>query len=984
MSDSQQDPVPAITPLGRQFVGRSREMDVLRAALAEAKNGRGQIAMLAGEPGIGKTRIAQELARHAESEGGRVLWGRCYEGEGAPPYWPWIEPVRAYILSTDAEKLRHQMGQGASIISGLFPEVTEILGELPAAPTLEPDQARFRLFDAITAFLKNAAVEQHLLFVLDDLHWADEPSLLLLEFLAQHISDSRLMILGAHRDAEVSPEHPLNRTLARLSRQEGFRRQLLEGLDEDDIGRFIAGETGFSPSPRLVSLVHAHTEGNPFFLAEVVQLLTERGDLIPDLAATDRLAIPQSVRDVIGQRLSRLSTGCNRVLNTAAVIGRGFDFSLLGVLDEDSNDNQLLGFVEEALMAKVVEEVPGEGDRYQFTHALVQQTLLENLSNARKVRLHARIGESLETMYGDKPENHAAELAHHFAEAAPVLGTGKLITYALMAGESALAAYADEEAVGHFAQGLKAKEISIEDDSPALDAETAALLFGIGRAQATIFRRGAAHNLTRAFDYYAEAGDAPKAVAVAAFPLAPGVGRQRITVLISRALELAPPDSLEAAGLLSRYGWALGQEVGDYDKALSSLNSALAIAQEKGDRFLEMSTRAYAAEVNFFSLRHQEVLNDGPRMRELAQQISNPQAEVAYRISALMAGSALDHSLEVDQLHIEKAEGIRNQSLLAGTLFINSAIAYTNGQMAVAKELTVRGLAEAPEYAPLLMTRTSLEYETGDAAQGGVYLERLLETVRHTRQGRSLEFAVVAQGVPLIAEITGNLEHLDAAATASESVLSYSNAAPFLAQLARSGLAVNMILTGNLLGIEKYYEALKAFQGIWLAWAGIDQVLGQICRATGRLDQALEHFEAALDRCRGSGHQTCLARLGIVYPGTLLDRGDDGDRELARALLDESMAVAEELGMGPLQEQLMRTRDRIPAARQGASYPGGLTQREADVIRLIAQGKTDREIAEELIISVRTVTTHVSNILNKTGAANRAEAASFATRQGLD
>lgn len=158
---------------------------------------------------------------------------------------------------------------------------------------MEPDQARFRLFDAITAFLKNAAAEQHLLFVLDDLHWADEPSLLLLEFLAQHISDNRLMILGAHRDAEVSPEHPLNRTLARLSRQEGFRRQLLEGPDEDDIGRFVAGETGFSPSPRLVSLVRAHTEGNPFFLAEVVRLLTERGDLIPDLAATDQLAIPQ-------------------------------------------------------------------------------------------------------------------------------------------------------------------------------------------------------------------------------------------------------------------------------------------------------------------------------------------------------------------------------------------------------------------------------------------------------------------------------------------------------------------------------------------------------------------------------------------------------------------------------------------------------------------------------------------------------------------
>ena len=205
--------------------------------------------------------------------------------------------------------------------------------------------------------------------------------------------------------------------MAQLSRQDGFHRHLLDGLDEDEIGRFIAGETGFSPSPRLVDLVRAHTEGNPFFLAEVVRLLAERGELAsdPDLGAMEHLAIPQGVWDVISQRLGRLSSDCNRVLIMAAVIGRGFDLSLLGVLDEESNDDQLLGFVEEALEARVLEEVPETGDRYQFTHALVQQTLLESLSNARKVRLHARVGEVLETLCGDLPGTHAAELANHFS-----------------------------------------------------------------------------------------------------------------------------------------------------------------------------------------------------------------------------------------------------------------------------------------------------------------------------------------------------------------------------------------------------------------------------------------------------------------------------------------------------------------------------------------------------------------------------------------
>ncbi|MCI0847217.1 MAG: AAA family ATPase [Chloroflexi bacterium] len=986
MSESQHNPIPPITPDGREFVGRSQEMDLLRSALAEAKDGRGQVVMLTGEPGIGKTRTAQELARHAEAQGARLLWGWCYEGEGAPPYWPWVVPIQSYVRHTAPDSLRAQLGPGMADIAGLVPEIAEKLGDVPPPTPVAPEQARFRLFDAVTSFLKRAAADEPILLVLDDIHWADEPSLLLLQFLARQIDDSRLMIVLTSREAEAAGSPAVTETLAQLSRLPAFRRHVLSGLAIGDVRRFFQVEAGQDPDADLVQSLHAHTEGNPFFLAEVIRLMASQGGTGEDGAGA--LGLPQGVRDVIGQRLRRLSDQCNTALTTASVVGREFDFRMLGIVMEDVSETELLALVDEALEAHLIEEAPGQGDRYVFPHALVQQTLLESLSSSRKVRLHARIGEVLETLYGGQPENHAAELAHHFSEAAPVLGTDKMVRYALMAGEKALAAFAHEEAMGYFTQGLEAKKITVDDDSPALDAETAALLFGAGQAQASTLRRGAAHNLTRAFDYYSGVGDAVKAVEVAEFPMAPGVGRLRVTGLISRALELLPPDSLEAARLLSRYGWALGQEVGDYDKAMAALNQALAIAQEQGDQVLEMSTRANSAEVNFFNLRHQEVLDDGPKMRELGRQVENPQAEVAYRISAIMAAYALGQKEDFDRLldsSVELAAETRDQTLLTGTLFVNSALAFTKGQWSLVRDLTDRGLAAMPAYPPLLLTRAMCEYECGDRVLGGEYLGRLLETARRSRQGTGLEFASVAQGIPLIAEITGSMEHLEAAARASNALLSFPSATPFLTQLARSGLALNMLLTGNISGIQDYYEALKPHRGQWLAWASVDQVLGQICRATGLLDRAVEHFESAMDVSRKSGYRAYLPRLGLLYSGTLLERRGDGDQEHAQTLIDEALVTAGELGMRPMLEQLTQLQDEIPATgRAAASNPAGLTQREADVIRLIAQGKTDREIAEELIIAIRTVTTHVGNILNKTGAANRAEAASFATRHGLD
>ena len=268
-----------ITTTANIFVGRDREMAELRAALDDAMSGQGRLVMLAGEPGIGKTRLVKELTSHADSLGARVLWGWCYEREGAPPYWPWVDALRTYIHGTEPSLLRRQLGSGAAPIGEMVPEVLKILDGVETAPKMEPDQARFRLFDAISGFLKRASEDLPILLVLDDLHWADRPSLLLLEFLAQRLEGNRILIVGTYRDSEAPPGSPLGESLGGLARVASFQRQQISGLLPEYVGKFVQGETGVTPPKPLLNAIHAHTDGNPFFLGEVVRYLAELGRL---------------------------------------------------------------------------------------------------------------------------------------------------------------------------------------------------------------------------------------------------------------------------------------------------------------------------------------------------------------------------------------------------------------------------------------------------------------------------------------------------------------------------------------------------------------------------------------------------------------------------------------------------------------------------------------------------------------------------------
>ena len=438
------------------------------------------------------------------------------------------------------------MGAGAADIAEVVSDIKDRLPDLKPPPQLDsPDQARFRLFDSITAFLKSASLKQPLVLVLDDLHWSDQPSLLLLQFLARELGNSRLLLVGTYRDMELSRQHLLAETLGELTRERLFQRVLLRGLSQQDVSRFIEVAAGVNPPAGLTEAVHTQTEGNPLFVTEVVRLLVQEGELTQESGNRESwtVRIPEGVREVIGRRLNRLSQRCNETLTIASVIGREFELRQLTPLVEDISEDRLLEVLEEALAARVIEELPQAVGRYQFNHALIQETLSEELTLTRRVRLHARIAETLEELYGENAEAHAAELAHHFAQAEAVAGGEKLVRYSQLAGERALAAYAWEEALSHFERGLLSRGVPLAGPEAAPDQKAAALLFGLARAQVAVLDRfemeTGVNNLRRAFDYYDEAGDVDQVVAVGSYPLtAAGARLVHDARLIPRALAL--------------------------------------------------------------------------------------------------------------------------------------------------------------------------------------------------------------------------------------------------------------------------------------------------------------------------------------------------------------------------------------------------------------------------------------------------------------
>ncbi len=453
--------------LRTRFVGRDKELAQVKAGLEAALSGRGSLVMVVGEPGIGKTRLSEELSVYARLRGAQVMFGQCYESEGAPPYIPFVEALRQYVAIRPPEALREEMGEGASDVAKLVSEVRAALPDIPHSKSQEPESERYRLLEGVTSFIVNASRANPLLLVLDDIHWADKPSLLLLQHLARRLSGSRILVVGTYRDIELDRRHPLSEVVAELRRERLYHRILLRGLDADGVHAMLESRAEHDVPRPFADVLHQQTEGNPFFLEEIVLNLLEAGAIQrvegrfvgdPSLIQEN---IPEGVREVIGRRLSRLGEATNEALTFASVLGREFDFDVLQALT-GMDEETLLASLEEALRVQLVEERRGPGGAaYRFSHALVRETLYGELSLARKQRFHLRAGEAIEKAHAGHLEPHIGHMARHFYEGNDPV---KAIDYSRRAGEGALRVYAWEEAIRHWETALELMEEQADND----------------------------------------------------------------------------------------------------------------------------------------------------------------------------------------------------------------------------------------------------------------------------------------------------------------------------------------------------------------------------------------------------------------------------------------------------------------------------------------------------------------------------------------
>jgi class 3 adenylate cyclase len=577
---------PLLASLGGPFfVGRDLEAETLLSAWKESLEGKRRAVLVAGEPGVGKTRLVHELAVRAQEGGATILYGRCDEELGLA-YQPFVEAL-AYLVSTcERDVLDRHVAVFGGELTRIVSELSHRVAGVPEPLRADPEIERHRLFEAVAHLLTIADDGEGVVLILDDLHWADKGSLLLLRHLLRVGDPMALLLIGTYRDTDLARTHPLAEMLADFRRQDDVDRLMLSGLDVAGVEAFVeaaAGQRLNEDGMSLARAVHGETEGNPFFVGQVLRHLAETGAIFQregqwsfegDVA---HLGIPEGVREVIGRRLNRLPEDVNRVLRTAAVIGREFDLRLAAEVDDVTEDD-VVDALEAAVEARLVSEVPSKPDHFMFAHALVRESLYDELSTSRRTRLHKRIGEALER----RPQPPLAALAHHFCEAAAMGDVDKAAEYAGRAGDEALAALAHDDARTHFGRGIDVlDEAGVRSGSTRVE-----LLLGLAEARDRAGEIEDARHLAETAAAVARDLDDPELFGRAALKTGVGVPsmvNETGAQLVAEALErLDLGDSALRSLLLSRLARAtVGPLHHARRRELSA--EALAIARRVGD-----------------------------------------------------------------------------------------------------------------------------------------------------------------------------------------------------------------------------------------------------------------------------------------------------------------------------------------------------------------------------------------------------------------
>lgn len=914
-------PRPLDVPESSPFVGRERELERLRRMWAAVRDGACATVLLSGEAGIGKTRLAAELAGSVAAEGALVLYGRCDEGL-AVPYQPFVEALRPCAKALGQDRLTAELGRLAAEIGRLLPEL-DGLGEPMRA---DAETQRFALFEAVTALLRVATLDQPALLVLDDLHWATRPTLLLLRHVVRSEDPPNVLVFSTYRGAEIASNDALAQLLADLQRDQSAQRLGIEGLDDACVASLLAASAPASfdePTVELAAVLRRQTGGNPFFIRELLAHLRESGAMareggrsIEDLRS-EGLHVPDALRQVIRQRVALLSEPARQTLDVAAVAGPQFSLALVEQVQGD--DAGGLDALDEALSAGVLVDA-GSG-HYSFVHALVRKTIYEQLSSARRMRLHRRLGEALERL--PEAETHAEALAHHFAEAAADGQAEKAATYALAAGHGAAARLGYEEAVAHYERGLRAFSLAEHLDQ-GLRCE---LLLALGEV------RWSAGELQRAREACMEAAEVaerigdPERVARAALafggPPRFEVGAaviEPVIALLERALAaLGEDDSPLRARVLSHLAAASSFAPAERRKPALA-GTAVMMARRVGDR----ETLADVLAASHWATRALDNLDERV---ETASELAGLAAELGDgRLEAL--GHYL---LSADLLELGDIERVEHEQEALEALSLSLRQHYPSflAVLGRARRAYLDGRLEECE--GLAHEAMDLQHEGRDeyaaqvvGAQIGVLrreqgrLGEIVEGVEHLAE-RYPELPSWRCGLAYVYGELGDVEsarrELDTLAHASfidlprdglwlTSMSHLSEVAMFLEDQRRAAMLYELLLP--------YADRCAVTLAVHCQ-GSVSRSLGLLAATTGSFGEAARHFEEALVvNCRIRS-PLWAAHTRHDYARTLLRRGSTGDAKKASQLLDESLAVAGGLGLCALEARAKALKARASA-----------------------------------------------------------------------
>jgi tetratricopeptide (TPR) repeat protein len=917
-----QAPLPSELEAGgspTSFVGRTAEQERLRAVWERALRGERQLAFVVGEPGIGKTRLASELARELHAEGAAVLWGRSFE-EALTPYQPFVQALQHHVRSASADDLREQVGLDAALLARLLPELGTRL-PIPTAPVEVPESERYRLFEAIGRLVTLASVERPTLLVLDDLQWADQGTLLLLKHLTRDPAPASLLVLGTYRHSEVGRDHPLGLLQADIERDRVIERIELRGLGGDEVSVLVSGLIGWQPPATLAESLRGETEGNPFFLEEVVRHLEQLGlgadpeRLAGVQSAVRELGVPGRVRELVGRRVHRLSEPTRAALLAAAVIGSEFDrevlADVLGLPDEHDVDVSL----DEAVEAALLVESPTRIGRYGFGHALVQQALYDEQTLNRRATLHAQVAETLERLRGDAPEILSA-LSFHYAEAGERYAA-KVVRYGRAAGEHALGLFAFEDAARDLSRVLASLDL-VGGDDPGERAEVLTLL---GTAQSRAGNAGAARAVFQEAAELSEKAGAWKTLTRAALGFGYGgwVGfggiwesfvkvDEDLVGMLERALEACPAgDSYERVRLLGRLAQALYWSP-ETERALRLSDEALGAARRLDDP----ASLAYALDSRNVVLWGPDNADEGRSHAEEMLAIGRALADRDIQLEALLwlIPDALKRGTIsiVDELIDEYARigaELRQPYHLWFTEVLRTMRAHLDGRFDEAVALSEHAFT----YGEQANERNAFHVHTAQASflwldQGRA--AELLDELEQSDVDWGSSPIVPAVAALAFAGLDRREEALaQVAAVAEQGFASIPRDALWEMAMVSFGRAVGHF--DDPTHADELYELLVPFAdrvcvlgGAVLCLGPTSRILGMLARAGDRPDVALEHFGDALERSRALGSPPLVARTQLEAAKAHARRGAPGDEQAAEHLLDEARATADGLGMQKL------------------------------------------------------------------------------------